>query len=142
MTGTLPRKRRGGLRFAMTPTEVLQVIKEKGVAIVDLKFMDLLGQWQHFSVPISEFSDESAFEDGLGFDGSSIRGWQGIHVSDMLAVPMAPTARIDPFYKEPTVSVIADVRDPVTGKEYSRDPRFVARKATEHLKRTRLADAC
>jgi glutamine synthetase len=124
-----------------TPQEFFAFAKQHHAEMVDLKFTDLLGTWQHCSFPIETW-DADTFTEGVGFDGSSIRGWQGIHVSDMLAIPMPATARIDPFYKEPTVSVIADVRDPVTGKEYSRDPRFVARKATEHLNRTRLADTC
>ena len=90
------------------------MIKDKGATSVDLKFMDLLGQWQHFTAPISEFQDESAFEEGLGFDGSSIRGWQSIDNSDMLVIPDPSTAVMDPFTKEPTLTLICDISDPIT----------------------------
>jgi glutamine synthetase len=124
-----------------TPKEFFEYAKKHNAEMVDLKFTDLLGTWQHCSFPIETW-DEDTFTEGVGFDGSSIRGWQGIHVSDMLAIPMAETARLDPFYKEPTVSVIADIADPVTGKPYSRDPRYVARKATDHLTKSKVADTC
>jgi glutamine synthetase len=109
--------------------------------MVDLKFCDLLGTWQHCTYPIETW-DEDTFKDGLGFDGSSIRGWQGIHMSDMLAIPMADSAKIDPFFEKPTVSVIANIVDPITKEEYSRDPRYVARKGVEYLKSTGIADTC
>jgi glutamine synthetase len=101
----------------------------------------MLGTWQHCSFPI-DLWDADTFKEGLGFDGSSIRGWMGIHESDMLAVPDAATTCIDPFFAKPTVSVIANVVDPVTGKEFSRDPRYVARKAEAFLKTTGIADTC
>ena len=88
----------------MTPKQVLQMIKDKGAVMVDIKFIDLSGTWQHFTAPISEFKDESAFEEGLGFDGSSIRGWQAIESSDMLVVPDSDTAVMDPFTKDPTLT--------------------------------------
>lgn len=106
----------------MTPAEFFAFAKENHAEMVDLKFVDLLGTWQHCSFPIDTW-DEDTFEHGVGFDGSSIRGWQGIHVSDMLAVPDPDTAVLDPFFKEPTVSVIADIVDPVTHEDYTRDPR-------------------
>jgi glutamine synthetase len=123
----------------MTPKEFFAYVKKCGSEMVDLKFVDLLGTWQHCSFPI-DVLDEDTFVEGLGFDGSSIRGWQGIHMSDMLAVPDADTACLDPFFARPTVSVIANIMDPVTKEDYSRDPRFVARKAEAFLKKTGVAD--
>jgi glutamine synthetase len=125
----------------MTPEAFFGFAKANHAEMVDLKFADLLGTWQHCSFPIETW-DESTFADGVGFDGSSIRGWQGIHVSDMLAVPDPDTAVLDPFFKQPTVSVIANIVDPVTREEYSRDPRHVARKATEFLEQTGIGDVC
>ncbi len=125
----------------MTPKEFLEFAKKKNAKMVDLKFVDLLGTWQHCSYPLELF-DESVFEEGLGFDGSSIRGWQDIHMSDMLAVPDPATGVIDPFFKEPTVSVIAKIVDPVTKEDYTRDPRHVARKGAAYLKETGIADTC
>jgi len=123
----------------MTPKEVLELAKEKGVKVVDLRFVDFPGVWQHFSVPIGELS-ESSFEEGFGFDGSSIRGWQPIHASDMLVVPDPDTAQIDPFYEVPTLSLICNIVDPVTREKYSRDPRNVAQKAEAYLKGTGVGD--
>lgn len=125
----------------MTPQEFFEFAREHEADIVDLKFTDTLGTWQHCSFPLETW-DEGTFEEGLGFDGSSIRGWQGIHVSDMLAVPDTSTACMDPFFASPTVSVIADIVDPITREDYTRDPRHVARKATEYLKRSGIADTC
>jgi glutamine synthetase len=125
----------------MTPQEFFEFAKKNNAKIVDLKFTDLLGTWQHCSYPIDTWDDET-FKDGLGFDGSSIRGWQGIHVSDMLAVPDPNTAVIDRFFKEPTVSVIANIVDPITKKDYTRDPRYVARKGIAFLQETGIADTC
>ena len=129
----------GTWRNQMTPKKFFEYMRSNGAEMMDLKFVDLLGTWQHCTFPI-DVLDDSVFTDGLGFDGSSIRGWQGIHVSDMLAVPDPNSACIDPFFARPTVSVIADVVDPVEKKAYSRDPRFVARKAEAFLKDTGLAD--
>jgi glutamine synthetase len=123
----------------MTPKEVLKLIKEKDIKMVDLRFMDFPGLWQHFSVPVSEL-DESNFEDGYGFDGSSIRGWQPIHASDMLVIPDPATAKIDPFCKESTLVLICDIADPVTGESYSRDPRYIAKKAEAYLKSSGIGD--
>ncbi len=124
----------------MTPKAVLEFAKEKGVKMVDLKFMDLPGTWQHFSVPIQQL-EESSFEEGFGFDGSSIRGWQPIHASDMLVIPDSSTAQMDPFLTfVPTLSMICNIFDPITKEAYSRDPRFVAQKAEAYLKSTGIGD--
>ncbi len=123
----------------MTPKEVLDFAKKNKVMLVDLKFIDFPGIWQHFSVPFSEI-DEKTFSDGLGFDGSSIRGWQAIHASDMLIVPDPNTAILDPFRKYSTLSMVCNIIDPVTKEPYTRDPRFVARKAEQYLKSTGIAD--
>jgi glutamine synthetase len=120
----------------MTPKDFFEFTKKNNAKMIDLKFTDLLGTWQHCSFPIDTW-DEDTFKDGVGFDGSSIRGWQGIHVSDMLAVPDPNTAVIDPFFKEPTVSVIANIVDPITKEDYSRDPRHIARKGTAFSSLTR-----
>jgi len=123
----------------MTPQEVLSMAKENKVKMVDLRFMDFPGMWQHFSVPINQL-DESNFEDGYGFDGSSIRGWQPIHASDMLVIPDPATAKIDPFFQEPTLVMICDIADPITREPYSRDPRHIAKKAEAYLKSTGIGD--
>lgn len=125
----------------MTPKEFFELAKKHQAEMVDLKFTDLLGSWQHCSFPINTWN-ENTFQEGLGFDGSSIRGWQGIHESDMLAVPDLQTVKIDPFFEKPTLSVIANIVDPVTKKEFTRDPRFVAQKAETLLKKTGIADVC
>ncbi len=123
----------------MTPKEVLKFAKENSVQIVDLRFVDMPGTWQHFSISVSELS-EGLFADGIGFDGSSIRGFQAIDESDMLLFPDPTTATMDPFTEHPTLVLICDVKDPVTGANYSRDPRYVAKKAEEYVKKTGLAD--
>jgi glutamine synthetase len=125
----------------MTPTKFFDFAEKNKAKMVDLKFTDLLGTWQHCTFPIDTW-DEKTFVDGVGFDGSSIRGWQGIHVSDMLAVPDPDTAVLDPFFREPTVSVIANIVDPITKEDYTRDPRHVARKGVAYLKETEIADTC
>jgi len=125
----------------MTPKQFFEFCKKNKAEMIDLKFVDFLGTWQHCTFP-TDTLDESVFKNGLGFDGSSIRGWQGIHMSDMLAVPDPNTAAMDPFFAEPTASVIANIVDPITKKDYSRDPRHVARKGEAYLKKTRLADTC
>ena len=122
-----------------SPADVLKMMKEKGVEIVDLRFMDFPGMWQHTSYPASQI-DESTFSEGMGFDGSSIRGWQGIHESDMLIVPDPTTAFIDPFYSVPTLVLFCNIQDPLTRADYTRDPRNVCRKALEHVKTTGIAD--
>ena len=123
----------------MTPEQVLAMAKDNGIKVVDIRFMDFPGMWQHFSVPISELN-EGSFEDGFGFDGSSIRGWQPINASDMLVVPDAATATIDPFFKAPTLVLIGDIVDPITREAYSRDPRNIAKKVEAYLKRTGIGD--
>lgn len=124
----------------MTPKEVLEFAKEKGVKMVDLKFMDLPGTCQHFGVPIEQL-EESSFEEGYGFDGSSIRGWAPIHASDMLVIPDASTAHLDPFLTYvPTLSMICNIFDPITKEPYTRDPRYVAQKAEAYLKSTGIGD--
>jgi glutamine synthetase len=123
----------------MTPKEVLDMAKENGAQVVDLRFMDFPGLWQHFSVPIREL-EESSFEDGFGFDGSSIRGWQPIHASDMLVVPDATTAKMDPFYEAPTLVLICNIVDPLTREAYTRDPRNITQKADAYLKSSGIGD--
>ncbi len=123
----------------MTPEQVLAMAKENGVKVVDIRFMDFPGTWQHFSVPIGELNDGS-FEDGFGFDGSSIRGWQPINASDMLVIPDAETAKIDPFFKEPTLVLIGNIADPITREAYTRDPRNIAKKVEAYLKSTGIGD--
>jgi glutamine synthetase len=125
----------------MTPKEFFDFCKKNGAELVDLKFTDLLGTWQHCSYPV-DILDEGTFEEGLGFDGSSIRGWQGIEASDMLAVPDPDTALLDPFFAKPTVSVLADIVDPITKESYSRDPRNIAKKGIAYLQQTGIADTC
>src|SRR5947209_9454942 len=123
----------------MTPKDVLKLIKEQKATTVDFKFNDFLGIWQHFTVPISEM-EEALFEEGNGFDGSSIRGWQPIHASDMLVMPDPTTAVMDPFTQLPTLSLICNIVDPLTKEDYSRDPRNIARKAEAYLKSTGIGD--
>jgi glutamine synthetase len=118
---------------------VFKMIKDNGVKMVDMKFVDFPGQWQHFTVPVTEVSEET-FESGLGFDGSSIRGWKQIHESDMLIIPDANTVLMDPFCPIPTLSLICNVFDPLTKQKYDRDPRNIALKAEAYLKQTGIAD--
>lgn len=123
----------------MTPKEILALCREKNVKAVDLRFMDFIGTWQHTTIPVRMLTEDT-FTDGQGFDGSSIRGWQQINESDMLLVPDASTAFLDPFTQLPTLVLICDVQDPLTREDYSRDPRNVARKAVSYLKQTGIAD--
>ena len=123
----------------MQPKDVMALIKEKGIRAVDVRFVDLPGLWQHFTLSTKEFS-EDAFEEGLGFDGSSIRGFQQIQESDMLLMPDPSTAFVDPFTEAQTLVLIANVKDPVTGESYSRDPRYLAQKAESYLKSTKIGD--
>ena len=125
----------------MKPKDVLDLAKHAGAVMVDLRFIDLPGVWQHTSVPIHRLS-ESSFEDGFGFDGSSIRGYQPIHASDMLIIPDPTTAQMDPFRTKPTVTLTCSIVDPITRQPYSRDPRFVAKKAEAYLKQLGIADTC
>ena len=123
----------------MQAKDVMALIKEKGIRAVDIRFIDLPGLWQHFTLSTKEFS-EDAFEEGLGFDGSSIRGFQEIQESDMLLMPDPSTAFVDPFAEAATLVLIANVKDPVTGESYSRDPRYIAQKAESYLKSTGIGD--
>jgi glutamine synthetase len=119
--------------------ELLKYIEDEGVEMVDVRFCDLPGVMQHFTVPVSSFG-QSVFDDGLGFDGSSIRGFQAIHESDMQLFPDPTTAWLDPFRKAKTLIVNFFIHDPITGEAYSRDPRNIARKALAHLKSTGIGD--
>jgi glutamine synthetase len=119
--------------------KVLKFIKDNGIKFVDLKFMDFPGQWQHFTVPVTQF-DAGSFEDGFGFDGSSIRGWKPIHESDMLLIPDPETMFVDLFVEAPTLSLICDVYEPATKEKYSRCPRNIAQKAEAYLISTGIAD--
>ena len=122
-----------------SPAEVLDKARAAGVKVVDIRFVDLPGTWQHFSVPLSSF-EEDAFEEGLGFDGSSIRGFQAINESDMLLMPDPDSATIDPVLQIPTLYLVCNVVDPLTRESYSRDPRYIAQKAEAHLAATGIAD--
>jgi glutamine synthetase len=122
-----------------SPKEVVDFIAKENVKLVDLRFMDFPGLWQHFSVP-AKVIDEGVFEEGLGFDGSSIRGWQAINESDMLVKPVPDTAFVDPFLVEKTLVMICNICDPITGEDYTRDPRNIARKAEKYLRSTGLGD--
>lgn len=123
----------------MTPKEILALIKEKDVKAVDLRFMDFIGLWQHTSIPAGRLTEDD-FEDGFGFDGSSIRGWQAINESDMLLVPDPTTAFLDPFTQLATLNIICDIQDPITRENYSRDPRNIAKKCVAYLQRSGVAD--
>jgi len=125
----------------LTPKDVLKMIKEKNIVFVDLRFMDFPGLQQHFTFPVSEINEE-VFESGIGFDGSSIRGWQSIHESDMLVLPDPRTAFVDPFSNIPTLVLYCNILDPITKERYTRDPRNIAQKAENYLLSTGLADTC
>ncbi|HWV99495.1 MAG TPA: type I glutamate--ammonia ligase [Candidatus Acidoferrum sp.] len=122
-----------------TPKSTLELAKKEGAKMVDIKFVDTFGTWQHFSMPISELTEES-FSDGLGFDGSSIRGWKSIEASDMLAMPDPDTAFIDPFCAVPTLSLTCTIADTITREAYDRDPRGIAQRAEQYLIGTGIAD--
>jgi glutamine synthetase len=144
MTATMPSrttKKNGGTKAAApatSPAEVIRRAAEAGVQVVDVRFCDLPGAWQHFSIPLGELKEE-VFEEGLGFDGSSIRGFQAINESDMLLIPDAASAFVDPCLRVPTLVLACDVKDPITGERYSRDPRYVAQKAEQYLVRSGIA---
>jgi glutamine synthetase len=123
-----------------TPQDVMAAISENDIKIVDIKFTDLFGQWHHFSMPVEHFDAEDAFENGMGFDGSSIRGFKTIDTSDMNLVADPTTAFIDPVPSMPTLSVVCNVVEPITGEPFSRDPRTVANKSVDYLKSTGIAD--
>ena len=122
-----------------TPADILDFCRERNIQIIDMKFTDLLGTFQHFSIPL-DYLDESAFMEGLGFDGSSIRGFQTIDESDMMLVPDITSFFVGPMLQVPTASFICDVRDPVQDGPYSRDPRHIAKKAEAYLKGSGIAD--
>src|SRR5512146_3187847 len=123
----------------MNVREVLEYAKKNKVQVVDMKFIDLIGTWQHFTIPSSELT-EDLFRDGSGLDGSSIRGWKAINNSDMLLVPDPNTACMDPFTAVPTMSLVGNVVDPISRETYERDPRFVAQKADKYLQSTKIGD--
>jgi glutamine synthetase len=123
----------------MTANDVMATIKDTGIKAIDLRFIDLPGLWQHFTISAKEFKAD-VFEEGAGFDGSSIRGFKQIQESDMLLFPDASTAFVDPFATTPTLNLICNIKDPITGESYDRDPRYVAQKAEAYLKSTGIAD--
>src|SRR5256886_13210838 len=122
-----------------TPKSVLELAKKSGAKMVDIKFVDTFGTWQHFSCPIRELTEE-VFTEGYGFDGSSIRGWKSIEASDMLAMPDPATAFIDPFCAVPTLSLTCTIAETGTKEAYTRDPRGMAQRGEAYLKSTGLAD--
>ncbi len=121
------------------PAEIIKFIKEYEVEFVDLRFLDFIGSWQHFTIPVGEV-DKNFFENGLGFDGSSIRGWKAINASDMLLIPDPATCKIDPFMEATTLVIICNIEDPITREPYTRDPRNIAIKALSFMQGTRVAD--
>src|SRR5437870_4929210 len=129
----------GSTTTKTSPDEVLQRARAAGVKVVDVRFVDLPGTWQHFSLPLTELEEDS-FTEGLGFDGSSIRGFQAINESDMLLLPDPDSATVDPVLSVPTMFLICDIVDPITREPYTRDARYVAKKAEAHLLKTGIAD--
>ena len=122
-----------------TAKDVMAFIKENDIKMVDLRFTDLPGLWHHFSM-LAKDVKEDMFEEGVGFDGSSIRGFKTIDVSDMILIPDPVTAFKDPFTEIPTLNIICNVKDPVTLEMYDRDPRYIAQKAENYLISTGIAD--
>src|SRR2546428_2726490 len=122
-----------------TARSVMEMARKNGAKMVDIKFVDTFGTWQHFSCPIGELGEES-FEEGLGFDGSSIRGWKSIEASDMLAMPDPATAFMDPFCSAPTLSLTCTIAETGTKEAYTRDPRGIAQRGEKYLQSTGLAD--
>src|SRR5579884_1743840 len=122
-----------------TPRQVLQLLKQQKIEFVDLRFVDFPGLPQHCTYSANKIT-ERTFTHGIGFDGSSVRGWEGLNESDMLLLPIAETAVIDPFFARPTLAMCCDIRDPVTKREYSRDPRSVARKCEAFMRKSGIAD--
>ncbi|MFH1152536.1 MAG: type I glutamate--ammonia ligase [Pseudomonadota bacterium] len=123
----------------MTPQEIISMVKEKNIRVIDIRYMDFPGTWQHFTIPACELT-EAIFEDGLGFDGSSMRAWQEIDCSDMIVIPDPSTAKMDPFFEVPTLVILGDIQDPITRQAYSRDPRNIAKKVEQYIKSTGLGD--
>lgn len=140
MTATMepPRQTAPRVTGGTSPADVIRRAQEAGVQVVDVRFCDLPGTWQHFSIPIKHLTEE-VFADGLGFDGSSIRGFQAINESDMLLLPDPASAFVDPCLQVPTLSLTCDIVDPITRERYSRDPRYVAQKAEEYLVKSGIA---
>jgi len=138
----MPTQKKGGkaVTKAKNGSDVLKIIKDNKIEFVDFRFLDFVGMWQHFTITSKEV-DKDTFDSGLGFDGSSIRGWQSINASDMLVVPDPTTAKIDPFMTRATLAIICDIEDPITREAYSRDPRNISKKALAYLKRTGIADS-
>jgi len=128
-----------GFSRCKTSKDVLEFAKSRNINIVDFKFTDLLGRWHHFSMPIHHLN-EDVFEEGLGFDGSSIRAFQEIHESDMILFPDPTTVIVDPGMKIPTMSIVCNIHDPITGAPYNKDPRYVAYKAEKYLAKSGIAD--
>ncbi|MBT5938697.1 MAG: glutamine synthetase, partial [Rhodospirillaceae bacterium] len=122
-----------------TPEDVAKVVKENDVRHIDLRFTDPRGKWQHLT-QLPETIDEDAFNDGIFFDGSSIAGWKAINESDMALIPDPSTCVMDPFSAQPTMIMICDIKDPVTGENYSRDPRSTAKRAEAYLQSTGIGD--
>ena len=122
----------------MTPKEVLALCRQEEIRAVDLRFMDFPGTHKHFTIPVNALTEKS-FEDGFGFDASSMRGWQSINESDMLVVPQAETAIVDPFMAS-TLTMTCNIQDPITREDYAKDPRNVARKAQAYMRSTGFAD--
>ncbi|MBL4689170.1 MAG: type I glutamate--ammonia ligase [Nannocystaceae bacterium] len=122
-----------------SPKDLVDLMQAQDVQMVDLRFCDLLGAWHHFTVPAHEL-DETTAKEGFGFDGSSIRGWRAIHNSDMQVIPDPDTARIDPFMAVKTLVVLGDVHDPITGQDYERDPRSLAKRAEAYVRASGIAD--
>ncbi len=137
MTATMPTRTRTPKQVT-SPADVIRMAKDAGTQMVDVRFTDLPGQWQHFTIPVKELK-EGIFEEGLGFDGSSIRGFQAINESDMLLFPDPASAFVDPCLKVPTLSLTCDIGDPISGERYSRDPRYVAQKAELYLGKSGVA---
>ena len=123
-----------------TPKQALEMAKKAGAKMVDVKFVDTFGTWQHFTLPFGELNEDS-FSEGLGFDGSSIRGWKSIEASDMLAMPDPSTAFIDPFMAESTLSLTCTIAETGTKEAYTRDPRGIAQRAEKYLQSTGIADS-
>jgi len=123
----------------MNAKEAIKFAIDNNVRMIDFKFTDPFGTWHHFTIPMSEFN-EDIFEEGLGFDGSSIRGWKSIEASDMLVIPDPGSAQMDPFMSVPTLSLICNIFDPITKEPYERDPRGIAKRAEDYLKSTGIAD--
>ena len=125
--------------MARKAREIVDLIKEQNIKMVDLKFIDVPGTWQHTTIPADQM-DEGALQDGIGFDGSSIRGFQSIHESDMILKPDPESAQFDTFRSVPTLSMICDVWDPMAKSYYDRDPRNIAKRAEAYLQKTGIAD--